>query len=205
MKQKITITLLLLWAVSAYSQATSSTKDERVHFFVAYELGEMAFNKFQTFAGEAGMKFKNRHTLRLVHMNVKLTENHLSSSFAAAVDGENVKGLFYGNELFYDIPAFQKLQGSFFQNLYVGPSVGYYKNEYEHTILDESIENKSATVGLGISYRETNIFGVKGLYYTFSIPMRFSLNPMEKTQLGDTTIKGGSFENNIWFFIGFQF
>jgi len=40
----------------------------------------------------------------IAYQNVKLTEAHLSSSFAGAVDGENVTGLWHGYGLLYDIP-----------------------------------------------------------------------------------------------------
>lgn len=173
-------------------------QEDKIRPFLAYEFGEAAFNKFQSLSGEIGVKFPNNYLLRLTHMNVNLSEKHLASSFAGAVDGSDVRGKMFGFEAFYDIPIAWK-------TLYISPSVGYYRNEYKHTVLDEAIENKTATIGAGISYRETNLFKVKGLYYTLSLPMRISLNPIKKTTLGETTIRNNAFDNNIWLFIGFQF
>jgi len=46
--------------------------------------------------------------IRLTHMNVNLTEEHLSSEFARAVDGDNVEGKLFGFEAFYDLPVLTK-------------------------------------------------------------------------------------------------
>lgn len=169
----------------------------QTQFFVGYELGEMAFNKFQFFAGEAGLLFKTQHMLRFVHMNVKIAEKHLSSDFANVVDGENVKGLFKGYELFYDI--------RIYKSFYAGASAGYYNNFYRHTKLNESVDHFSSTLGFELTYRETNIFKVEGLYFNLALPFRFYLNPLEKTELGNSTVNRHFLENNIWIFIGYQF
>ncbi|MDY7395291.1 hypothetical protein UMM65_08560 [Aureibaculum sp. 2210JD6-5] len=191
--------VLMSWSMIGLAQKESIKEEKKTRFFIAYEIGEAVFNKFQSHSGEIGLRFRNNHLLRLVHMNVNLSEQHLSSSFAKAVDGPNVKGKFFGFEAFYDFTVFR-------DKLYVGPSVGYYKSEYNHTILDEELKNDfSPTIGVGISYRETNLFGVKGLFTTFSIPLRIDLKPTKKTKLGETTIVGGVFDQNIWFFIGFEF
>lgn len=184
-------------SVPIYSQK-DSVKIKNTKFFIAYDLGEAAFNQFKSLGGEAGVRFKNNHLLRLSHTNLHLTEKHLSSSFASAVDGKNVEGKQFGFELFYDFPVFVK-------GLYIAPSVGYYNNEYTHTILNEKLEKSSLTIGTAISFTEMDLFKLKGLYYRFSVPFRFNLNPIEETKLGDTTIKSNLFDNNIWFFIGFQF
>lgn len=184
-------------SVPIYSQK-DSVKSKNTKFFIAYDLGEAAFNQFKSLGGEVGVRFKNNHLLRLSHTNLHLTEKHLSSSFASAVDGKNVEGKQFGFELFYDFPVFVK-------GLYIAPSVGYYNNEYTHTILNEKLEKSSLTIGTAISFTEMDLFKLKGLYYRFSVPFRFNLNPIEETKLGDTTIKSNLFDNNIWFFIGFQF
>ena len=178
-----------------YFLRDSSTQNK---ILIAYEIGEAIFNRFQSLSGEIGVRFKNQQILRLAYVNLNLTEQHLSSDFARAVNGENVKGKQLGYELFYDFPVF-------FKDLYVSPSIGYYHNEYEHTILKESLENSSLSIGTAISYRETNIFNTKGLYYAVSIPMRINLNPIEETNLGTATISNSTFDNNIWLFIGYQF
>lgn len=188
----------LLWSFMGYGQEVTEKQQKKMRPFVAYELGEAAFNKFQSISGEVGVKFRNDHLLRLTHMNVNLTEAHLSSDFVVVVDGSDVEGKMFGFEVFYDFPVL--LEG-----LHLGPSFGYYINEYNHTVLDESVKENSATIGLGISYREENIFGLKGLYYTLSLPLRIHFDPMEKTKLGDTTIYGNQFDSNIWFFVGYQF
>lgn len=190
--------IFLFFVLVAFSQQRNENELERGQFFMGLEVGEAVFNKFQSYSGEIGFKRSNLHLVRLVHMNVGLTEQHLSSSFAGAVDGPDIEGSFFGFEGFYDIPVFVK-------GLYVAPSVGYFKNEYNHTILNEEIQNQSATLGIGISYRESDIFQVKGLYYMLSIPMRRTLNPIEDTSLGVSVIKDNSFDNNIWLFVGYEF
>ena len=175
-----------------------STQLERTKFFIAYDFGEAAFNRFKSLGSEIGVRFKNDHLLRLAYTNLHLSEEHLSSDFAKAVDGENVKGKQVGFELFYDFPVFVK-------GLYIAPSVGYYDNEYTHTILNEKFEKSSFTTGAAVSFTETDLFKVRGLYYRLSVPFRFNLDPIEETKLGDTTIKRNLLDNNIWFFVGFQF
>lgn len=167
-------------------------------FFVAYELGEALFNKFQSLSGEIGIKLHNDQMCRIAHINLKLTEEHLSSDFASAVEGNNVEGKQFGFEAFYDFPIF-------IQGLYLGPSIGFYRHTYSHTILDERLEKSSITVGSAISFREVNLFQVTGLYYKLSIPARLTLAPIQQSQLGDTTIKNNTFDNSIWLFIGYEF
>lgn len=194
-------TLIICLIISAQlcrAQVKTVQSDEQATLFIAYELGEAAFNKFQSLSGEIGINFPNKQSLRLTHMNVNLTEQHLSSSFAGAVDGSDVKGKLFGFELFYDFPAI-------LDNLYLGPSLGYYNNNYEHTILNQKLRQKSVTLGVGISYQESDIFNIKGLYYRFSIPIRTHLNPSEKTNLGDSVINKNNIDNNIWLFIGYEF
>lgn len=198
LKMKLLLVLSLAFFKFCIAQEENVAQDNRLEFFVAYEFGEAAFNKFRSLSGEIGIKLQNEHLLRLTHMNVNLTEAHLSSSFAGAVDGDDVEGKFFGFEAFYDFPILLK-------GLYVGPSIGYYKNEYHHILLDQNLKNNTFTLGLGISYSETNIFKIDGLYYRLSIPFRISLNPIEETVLGETTINNDTFEQNIWFFIGYEF
>lgn len=192
--------VLLISMISAPTSFSQQhfNKDKQIRPFVAYEVGEAVFNRFQSLSGEVGLRFSNNQMIRLTHMNVNLTEQHLSTAFAGAVDGENVEGKFFGFEVFYDFPVFLK-------GLSIGPSVGYYRNRYRHIMLDEELENNSFTLGLGINYRETDLFNVKGLFYMFSIPIRTALNPINKTSLGSTSINSNAFDNNIWLFVGYEF
>jgi len=184
-------------SVLNYTQR-DSVKSKSTKLFIAYDFGEAAFNQFKSLGGEVGVRFKNNHLLRLTHTNLHLTEKHLSSNFATAVDGKNVKGKQFGFELFYDFPLFVN-------RLYIAPSVGYYDNEYTHTILNEKLEKSSFTAGAAISFTENDLFKVKGLYYSVSVPFRFNFDPIKETKLGETTIKSNLVDNNIWLFVGFQF
>lgn len=196
-------TLLILWSANIFAQAAANTNPTKSGIYIGYDLGEMALNKFQNFAGELGLKFKNDHTFRFVYLNIKLTEQHLSSNLTGAVDGKNVSGLWNGYELLYDVPIYRFKGGNSF--LYGGLSAGYHKNSYQHTILAESVEHKTGTVGFDIGFRETNIFKVKGLYINFQIPVRYYFNTLEETKLGDTTINKAVFEQTISFFVGYEF
>lgn len=192
-------TTLTVHAQSNQSVVQKNTKiEESTKVFIAYELGEAVFNKFQSLSGEVGIRFRNNQMLRISHVNLSLTEQHLSSGFAGAVDGDNIKGKQFGFELLYDFPIL-------FKDFHIGPSVGYYKREFQHTLLDESLEKSSLSVGGSLSYRETNIFKIKGLYYSFTLPIRINLNPIQETILGTSVITKNTFDNNIWLFIGYEF
>lgn len=203
MKNKILTLILLTLSCSLQGQQsggitqTNDQKTDPLKTFIAYDLGEMAFNKFQNFSGELGVKFSNQHMLRFVYSNVKLTEGHLSSDFAKAVDGDNIEGLHKSYELIYDIPIYKYF--------YMGAIGGYINDNYNHTILDESVSNNTVAFGGTFSYRETNIFKVKGLYYNFSVPIRYYLSPLEETRLGESVVNKHLIENSIWFFIGYEF
>lgn len=198
----VQISALFLLTICAfhkcYGQEEKNLNVHQIQPFIAYELGEAAFNNFQSFSGEIGLRLKNNHILSLVHMNVNLTEKHLSSSFAGSVKGNNVRGKFYGFEAFYGFPVLVK-------GLYIHPSIGYYKNSYIHTYVNEYLEKESATLGVAISFIETDIFHIKGLYYKVLIPFRTSFNPIKETKLGATVIKNNWIDNNIWLFIGYEF
>jgi len=194
---------LFVLMTCAFAQNDVVQTDNKLNIFVGYDLGQMAFNRFQNFAGEIGVKTKNDHIIRFAYQNVKLTEAHLSSSFAGAVDGENVTGLWHGYGLLYDIPVYRLKNGKGFA--YGGVAVGYHRNFYQHIILDESFEHKTALVGFDIGFREKDIFNVKGLYINFSVPFLFNLNKIEETKLGDTTINSDVLSQSIAFFIGYEF
>ncbi len=204
-KRKVVIfnLLFIFGIVNIFAQDSTNPDPTKPSIFIGYDLGEMAFNNFQNFAGEIGVKLKKDHMVRFVYLNVKLTEAHLSSSFAAAVDGENVSGLWNGYELLYDLPIYRFKNGRTL--IYGGVSAGYHKNSYQHTILAESIENKTATIGFDIGFRETNIFKINGLYINFQIPFRYKFNALEETKLGDATVNKSVFEQTISFFVGYEF
>ncbi|MBD0403038.1 hypothetical protein [Flammeovirga sp. EKP202] len=192
-------TLLIKNDASAfYHTLKDSAQSRTIQFFIAYDFGEAAFNQFKSLGGEVGVRFKNDHLLRLAYTHLYLSEVHLSSDFAKAVDGENVKGKQLGFELFYDFPVL-------FKGLSLAPSMGYYDNEYTHTVSHEKLRKSSFTIGGAISFTETDLFKVKGFYYRVSVPIRINLDPIIETKLEDTTIKSNQIDNNIWFFVGFQF
>jgi hypothetical protein len=163
------VALMLFFACEASGQAPQRGA------FVAYEILEMAMNEFRYFAGEVGYQFGPKYRTRLTGLEVDLTERHLSSSWeAVAVDGEDVIGYLRGYEAHLD--------RFFSKNWYVSGSLGYYEDRYEHTVLGESLENQTFTVGSGIGYRRENLFGVGHLYLNFNIPVRYYFNQIEETE-----------------------
>lgn len=170
-------------AFSLLFNLVNAQNKDRSSFFIGYETFEMTMNKFQNFAGEVGYRFNEKDQIRLMIGEVKLTERHLSSSWeAAAVDGDNVEGYFRIYELYYD-RYFGKRK-----NFYYSGNVGYVKDEYNHLISDNGLENETVTIGFSIGYRKENIFGIKHLYTNISLPFRFYLNDIPETQWGETTI-----------------
>ena len=207
LKRIVASFLLVIGMNQVFAQNQDALKNiddnhQKVGFFVAYELAEMAFNNFQNFSGEVGVAFKNDHQLRFVYQNVKLSESHLSSNFSKAVDGKNISGLMETYELFYDIKVYSTNSNNM---LYWGLSTGYAEDYYQHTLLEDYVRNTTWTVGFAPSFRETNLFKVKGLYYKLAVPFRYYFDPLEKTNLGNSTVKKHIFTNNIWFFVGYQF
>jgi hypothetical protein len=194
LKLIITITLSLL------SSTIHAQDDDHSTFFIGYETMEMAMNKFQNFAGEIGYRLNDKNQIRLMIGEVNLTERHLSSSWeAAAIDGENVEGYFRIYELYYD-RYFGKRK-----NFYYSGSIAYVKDEYNHLISDNRIENETATAGFSIGYKKENLFGIKHLYLNASIPFRYYFNDIPETQWGETKVVEHKFVNNIWLFIGYHF
>ncbi len=188
------ITLALL-SCSVYAQT-----DDRSSFFVGYEAMEMTMNRFQNFAGEIGYRFNTKDQIRLMIGEVKLTERHLSSSWeAAAVDGENVEGYFRIYELYYDRFFGKK------KNFYYSGSVAYVRDQYEHLITSDKLDNQTVTAGFAIGYKKENLFGIKHLYLNASIPFRYYFNDISETQWGETKVVEHKFVNNIWLFIGYHF
>ena len=137
------------------------------------------------------------YEIRFSVMEVDLTESHLSSSWQAyAVDGDHVEGYLRGYELHLD----RFVRGGF----YVGVNAGYYADTYEHTVLPDRIENETATVGLGLGYSRSNLFGVPHLHVDVSSPIRYYFNQIERTRLGDATVREHVVVNNLWLFVGYS-
>ena len=195
--------IAIAWSVFGTAQTSSPAPKLQIQPFIAYEFVEAIFNKFRSLSGEVGVQLPNKHMIRLVHQNIKFTEEHLSSGFAVTVKGDDVEGSLFGFEVLYSLPLVKWRDGN--EILFLSPSVGYYRNRYNHTIIDAEFEQRSPTIGLEISYRETNLFGLKGFYYAVTIPIRIHFKPHDAFYLGETKVLGNRFDNNIWFFIGYQF
>ena len=190
--RNLTIMICILTTKLAFSQTP-----EGGHFG-AYETLEMGMNNFKYFAGEIGYRFNQKYQVRMTIMEVKLTERHLSSGWgAAAVDGNDVEGYFRGYEMHFD--------RFISKHWYVGANLGYYNDEYSHTVLDESLENKTLTAGIGIGYTRNHLFGIKHLYLNLAMPVRYYFNHIAETKLGETTIKPHIVVNNLWLFLGYKF
>lgn len=166
--------------------------------FVALELFELSMNEFKYFAGEIGHKFNDKYQTRLTIMDVQLTERHLSSNEAAAVDGNNVAGVFRGYEV--------NLDRYFTKNWYVSVNVGHYTDIYQHVILeDQSLKNETFTVGTGVGYLKQNPFGINHSYINFNVPLRYYFDSIDETMLGDATVREHLIVGNLWLFVGFHF
>lgn len=199
----LAFTVLMASSMPGRAQDFNLNTDEKISPFLAYEFGEAIFNRFQSFSGEIGLSFPNKHLIRLVHQNVQLTEAHLSSNFASIVKGDNVEGSLFGFEALYSFPLYRWKNDC--QIIYISPSVGYHQNGYSHLILEEAFEKSSMTAGLELALRETDLFGIRGLYYALTIPTRIHFSSHDAFTLGDTQISSNRFDNNIWLFIGYQF
>jgi len=182
-------TLVVALFVSNHSYASG--------WFVGYEFGEMAFNDFKNIAGEVGYTFENKQSLRLSYLNILLSERHLSSSEASAVDGDNVEGLWRGADIYYDFPIKN--------NYFVSPYVGYYDMKFSHTVLAESVRYKTASAGFAVSYFGDSILGVDELYWRFSLTFGYFFNELDKTTLGETVVNGGSVNFIPQIFVGYDF
>lgn len=189
--------LLTLITILLFSNNVSSQSNEE-GYFVGYETLEMIMNNFQNFAGEVGYRYDDKNQVRLSIIEVNLTERHLSSDWEAyAVDGPDVEGYLRGYELNYD--------RFFYKGWYISANVGYYNDYYRHTKLDMELENKTLTVGSGIGFITSNLFGVDHLYLNFSNPVRFYFNSIDETKMGETTIRPHVIVNNMWLLIGYKF
>jgi hypothetical protein len=185
------LALMLAGAGAAHGQSRQQG------LFIAYETLEMAMNEFSNFAGEIGYRFGPRYQARLTVMEVALTERHLASKWeAGAVEGGNVEGYLRGYEAHVD--------RFFAGNWYVSAAVGYYEDRYSHTRLDESLTNRTVTVGSGVGYARANLFGVEGLFFNLDLPVRYYFNPIEETRLGESTVRPHVIVPNTWIFVGLK-
>ena len=165
--------------------------------FVGYELGEMALNKFRHFAGEVGYQFDNNHALRIGLLNVALSERHLSSGEASAVEGDDVEGLWRGIDLYYDYPITD--------TIFVSPSVGYHDIIYTHRVLGSSVGSASGTAGIALSFTGDIVPGITALYWRFSLTFNYSFEEQEEAILGETLVSDGAFDFVPFIFVGYTF
>lgn len=166
-------------------------------FSVGYEFGEMILNEFKHFAGELSYSFENEHALRMAVFNVALSERHLSSNEASAVEGDNVEGLWHGVDLYYDYPLTE--------NIFVSPSIGYHRNKYTHTVLGTSVSNSTGTAGFALSYLGEDVLGIEKLHWRFSLTFNHSFNEQEEEVLGESIVQGESFAFVPLIFVGYEF
>ena len=129
--------------------------------------------------------------------NVALSERHLSSDEASAVEGDNIEGLWRGADIYYDYPITK--------NIFMSPSVGYHDSEYMHTILNTSVRHSSPSVGFALSYLGNDVLGLDTLYWRFSLTFNYQLKDQEEAILGDSIVKGDSFGFTPAIFIGYEF
>lgn len=165
--------------------------------FVAFELFELSMNDFEKYAGEIGYRLNDSYQLRLTFMDIKLSERHLSSAEAVAIDGPNVEGVFRGYEV--------NLDKYFTKHWYFSLNLGHYTDIYRHQILtDQRLKNNTFTVGTGVGFFKNNPFGIRNAYVNFNVPLRYYFDSIEETMLGDTRVREHSVVNNFWLFIGFH-
>lgn len=166
-------------------------------FFVGYEFGQMVFNDFKNVAGEIGYSFENRHAVRIALFNVALSERHLSSDEASAVEGDNVKGLWHGVDLYYDYPVTN--------NIFISPSIGHHDNEYTHTVLGTTVRQSSPSAGVTVSYLGNDILGIEQLYWRFSLAFRYNFKEEDDANLGDSIVRGDTSGFTPAIYIGYGF
>lgn len=164
---------------------------------VGLEFGQMAFNGFKHVAGEVGYSFENDHALRIALFNVALSERHLSSNEASIVDGDDVKALWQGIDLYYDYPITKQF--------FISPSIGYHDQTFTHTVLGTSTDYYTPSAGFALSYSEVDILGIDKLYWRFSVTFGYRFNGPFDATLGDTSVSLGSISMVPALFIGYKF
>lgn len=164
---------------------------------MAYEVTEMAVNRFRHIAGEIGRRVGDRGRVRVSAFEVDLTERDLAGWWSASVDGAGVRGYFRAYELNVD-----RFVG---RGWYVSANAGYIANTFEHVTLPDRVANRTLTAGAGFGYSRTGLFGVKRLYFDFSNPVRYYVHGIAETRLGAATVRAHRIVPNTWAFIGYQF
>ncbi len=186
----------ILHAAAARAEpAPEAAAEDRRGLSVGYELLETSMNGFQNIAGEVGYRFDRNNRVSLSVMEVKLTERHLRSELeSSAIDGSGVSGYFRGYEAHY--------HRTVWRGLHLSGAVGYYRDKYVHAASGERLVNQTATIGGGVGWRWSEPFGLPHAYVNLDIPVRYYLNPIEETKLGDATVRKHLVVNNIWLFVG---
>lgn len=188
----IKLFFIVVWFTGASNVSASSSN------FVAFELFELSMNDFKNFAGEFGHKFSEKYQARLTVMDIKLTERHLRSAEAAAIDGPNVEGIFRGYEINFD--------RYFTKSWYLSLNAGHYTDIYQHQNLeDQKLKNETFTIGTGVGYLKQNPLGIQNTYVNFNLPLRYYFNSIDETMLGDTRVRKHLIVNNLWLFLGMHF
>lgn len=164
---------------------------------IGYDFGQMAANGFKHVAGEISYSFENEHALRIAVFNVALSERHLSSNEASAVDGNNVEGIWRGLDLYYDYPVTK--------NIFVSPSLGYHDHKFTHTVLGTSVDQSRGTAAVALSYLDDGILGFENLYWRFSIAAKYDLTEQDEQILGDAIVSGDSLGIALALSIGYEF
>ena len=190
--------LIIRLTLFLFILSCSTIKAPKPGVFVGYELVEMSLNEFDEFAGEVGYNFDSINQIRLIRMQVNLKERHLEGDEASAVTGSGVSGEFNGWELSYDRYLFG---GNYFLSL----NTGQYEFNYKHTDLPLKSENDSRSYGIGFGHTDNDLFGVQGLYLTFSYSLRMLVDKVDKKILGSATVNELKSLDNIWFFLGYKF
>jgi hypothetical protein len=67
----------------------------------------------------------------------------------------------------------------------VSGAVSFTGDSYRHTQLDQSLENKTFTLGSGIGYTRSRLFGIRGLYVNVNMPVRYYFNPIRRRSGGN--------------------
>jgi len=153
-------------------------------WFAGYDFGQMAFNDFKNFSGELGVRFNNKHAMRLSYLNIALTERHLSSNESSAVEGNYVEGLWHEVDIYYDYPVWN--------NFFMSPFVGYHDTTYTHLLVAESVTNTTALAGLAFLYMGDDVLGIDDLYWRAAATFYHRFEPLEKTRLGDSVVNAGT-------------
>ena len=187
----ISIRILPLFFLAMPSTGSASS------WSVGYDIGQMAFNDFKYVAGELVYSFESERALRFAFFNVALSERHLSSGEASAVDGDNVEGLWRGVDLYYDYPITEKI--------FISPSIGYHDQTFTHTLLGTSVGYSSPSAGFALSYFEVGNLGIEKLYWRFSLTFGYRLKEQEDATLGDSIVSGDAFSFIPAMFIGYEF